>query len=201
MPCWWSAGLAAVHAREAGPNPWHVLLFFIGAFAMRGAGCTWNDIVDRDIDARVERTRSRPIPSGQVTVVQAAAFLVVQALVGLAVLLQFNRFTVLARDRLAGRRRGLSVHEADHLLAADRARPRLLLGRADGMAGACSAGSTCLPLVLYAGAICLGDRLRHHLRPPGSRGRCADRLEVDRAPVRRAHQADTCRRSTAPPWC
>jgi 4-hydroxybenzoate polyprenyltransferase len=94
MPCWWSAGLAAVHARDAGPNAWHVLLFVIGAFAMRGAGCTWNDIVDRDIDARVERTRSRPIPSGQVTVAQAAAFLVVQALVGLAVLLQFNRFTV-----------------------------------------------------------------------------------------------------------
>src|SRR5262245_25902863 len=94
MPCWWSAGLAAVHAREAMPNPWHVLLFFIGAFAMRGAGCTWNDIVDRDIDARVERTRSRPIPSGQVTVVQAAAFLVAQGLVGFVVLLQFNRFTI-----------------------------------------------------------------------------------------------------------
>src|SRR5437899_1087243 len=94
MPCWWSAGLAAVHAREAIPNPWHVLLFFIGAFAMRGAGCTWNDIVDRVIDAKVERTRSRPIPSGQVSVVQAAAFLVVQALIGLAVLVQFNRFTI-----------------------------------------------------------------------------------------------------------
>jgi len=61
---------------------------------MRGAGCTWNDIVDRDLDARVERTRSRPIPSGQVTVVAAAAFLVVQALIGLAVLLQFNSFAV-----------------------------------------------------------------------------------------------------------
>ena len=61
---------------------------------MRGAGCTWNDIVDRDIDARVERTRSRPIPSGQVTVVQAAAFLILQALVGLAVLVQFNWFTI-----------------------------------------------------------------------------------------------------------
>jgi 4-hydroxybenzoate polyprenyltransferase len=94
MPCWWSAGLAAVAAQQAIPNPWHVALFFIGAFAMRGAGCTWNDIVDRDIDARVERTRSRPIPSGQVTVVQAAAFLVVQALLGLLVLLQFNRFTI-----------------------------------------------------------------------------------------------------------
>ena len=93
MPCWWSVGLAAVHARSQ-VNVWHVLLFFIGAFAMRGAGCTWNDIVDRDLDARVERTRSRPIPSGQVTVAAAAAFLALQALVGLAVLLQFNRFTI-----------------------------------------------------------------------------------------------------------
>jgi 4-hydroxybenzoate polyprenyltransferase len=63
---------------------------------MRGAGCTWNDIADRDLDAKVERTRSRPIPSGQVSVPQAFAFLVVQALIGLAVLLQFNRFAVLA---------------------------------------------------------------------------------------------------------
>jgi 4-hydroxybenzoate polyprenyltransferase len=93
MPCWWSTGLAAVHA-GSNVNLWHLLLFFIGAFAMRGAGCTWNDIVDRDLDRRVERTRSRPIPSGQVTVAAAAGFLVLQALVGLAVLLQFNRFTV-----------------------------------------------------------------------------------------------------------
>jgi len=93
MPCWWSVALAAVHARSQ-VNVWQILLFFIGAFAMRGAGCTWNDIVDRDLDAQVERTRSRPIPSGQVTVAAAAAFLVLQALVGLAVLLQFNRFTV-----------------------------------------------------------------------------------------------------------
>jgi len=93
LPCWWSAGLAAVAAREH-VNVWHVLLFFVGAFAMRGAGCTWNDIVDRDLDALVERTRSRPIPSGQVSVAAAFAFLVLQALVGLAVLLQFNRFTV-----------------------------------------------------------------------------------------------------------
>jgi len=61
---------------------------------MRGAGCTWNDIVDRDLDRRVERTRSRPIPSGQVSAVQAGAFLLLQALVGLFVLLSFNRFTV-----------------------------------------------------------------------------------------------------------
>jgi 4-hydroxybenzoate polyprenyltransferase len=94
LPCWWSAGLAAVAAGAPAPNPWHVLLFFIGAFAMRGAGCTWNDIVDRDLDALVERTRSRPIPSGQVTARAAAVWLVLQALVGLMVLLQFNWFAV-----------------------------------------------------------------------------------------------------------
>src|SRR5712691_3048932 len=94
LPCWWSVGLAAVAAREQ-VNLWHVLLFFVGAFAMRGAGCTWNDIVDRDLDAMVERTRLRPIPSGQVSVKAAFAFLTLQALVGLAVLVQFNRFTIL----------------------------------------------------------------------------------------------------------
>ena len=93
IPSWWSVGLAAVHA-GTNVNAWHLVLFLVGAFAMRGAGCTWNDIVDRDLDARVERTRSRPIPSGQVTVASAAVFLVLQALVGLVVLLQFNRFTV-----------------------------------------------------------------------------------------------------------
>ena len=95
LPCWWSAGLAAVAARAPIPNLAHLALFFVGAFVMRGAGCTWNDIVDRDLDARVERTRSRPIPSGQVSVVQAATFMLVQALVGLLVLVQFNRFAIM----------------------------------------------------------------------------------------------------------
>ena len=95
LPCWWSAGLAAIGTGRPYPDPWHVALFFVGAFVMRGAGCTWNDILDRDLDARVARTRSRPIPSGQVSVKAAAAFLVAQALVGLLVLLQFNRFTIL----------------------------------------------------------------------------------------------------------
>ncbi|MET0632713.1 MAG: 4-hydroxybenzoate octaprenyltransferase [Xanthobacteraceae bacterium] len=93
LPCWWSAGLAAVAVRQQ-VDLWLLVLFFIGAFAMRGAGCTWNDIVDRDLDKRVERTRSRPIPSGQVSVRAAAAFLVLQALVGLAVLLQLDRFAI-----------------------------------------------------------------------------------------------------------
>ena len=95
MPCWWSAALAAGIAHEPGALPLVIVLFFIGAFVMRGAGCTWNDITDRDLDAKVERTRSRPIPAGQVSVPQALAFLVAQALIGLAVLLQFNRFAIM----------------------------------------------------------------------------------------------------------
>jgi 4-hydroxybenzoate polyprenyltransferase len=94
MPCWWSVGLAAMAAGERLPHFHHLALFFVGAFAMRGAGCTWNDIVDRDLDRMVERTRSRPIPSGQVSVAQAGLFLVAQALIGLLVLIQFNRFAV-----------------------------------------------------------------------------------------------------------
>jgi 4-hydroxybenzoate polyprenyltransferase len=94
MPCWWSAALAAGLIGDLSRLPLTLVLFFIGAFVMRGAGCTWNDITDRDLDALVERTRSRPIPAGQVSVPQAVAFLVVQALIGLAVLLQFNRFAV-----------------------------------------------------------------------------------------------------------
>ncbi len=93
MPCWWSVGLAGMHAGRF-PSLWHIVLFFIGAFAMRGAGCTWNDLVDRNLDGLVERTRSRPIPSRQVTVAQATLFMLAQALIGLAVLLQFNDFTI-----------------------------------------------------------------------------------------------------------
>jgi 4-hydroxybenzoate polyprenyltransferase len=94
LPCWWSAALAAIPAHARGPNLWHVALLLVGAIAMRGAGCTWNDLVDRNIDARVERTRSRPIPSGQVSIASAYAFLGLQALIGLLMLLQFNRFAI-----------------------------------------------------------------------------------------------------------
>jgi 4-hydroxybenzoate polyprenyltransferase len=94
LPCWWSSALAAVADGAFGPSPWHILLFLVGAIVMRGAGCTWNDLVDRDIDARVERTRSRPIPSGQVSLPAAALFLMVQALIGLLVLVQFNRYAI-----------------------------------------------------------------------------------------------------------
>jgi 4-hydroxybenzoate polyprenyltransferase len=94
MPCWWSAALTADIARDLTAFPLTVALFFVGAFVMRGAGCTWNDITDRDLDARVERTRSRPIPAGQVSVRQALAFMIALVLIGLVVLLQFNWFAV-----------------------------------------------------------------------------------------------------------
>jgi 4-hydroxybenzoate polyprenyltransferase len=94
IPCWWSVALAAL-STGVSVNIWHLVLFFVGAFAMRGVGCTWNDIVDRDLDRLVERTRLRPIPSGAVTVTAAAVFLTLQALVGLVVILQFNAFTQL----------------------------------------------------------------------------------------------------------
>ena len=94
MPCWWSVGLAGMRADHF-PSLWHIVLFFSGAFAMRGAGCTWNDLVDRDLDGLVERTRSRPIPSKQVTIAQATIFMLAQTLIGFLVLIQFNRFTVM----------------------------------------------------------------------------------------------------------
>jgi 4-hydroxybenzoate polyprenyltransferase len=94
LPCWWSSALASLSRHEA-PNLFHLLLFLVGAIAMRGAGSTYNDIVDRDIDAKVERTKLRPLPSGRVQPRAAAAFLGAEILIGLVVLLCFNRFSIL----------------------------------------------------------------------------------------------------------
>jgi len=93
-PCAYSVGLAAVGRPEAGFAWISVLLFLVGAIAMRGAGCTFNDLVDQDIDDKVARTRSRPLPSGQVTQNRAVIFLCLLMLVGLAILVQFNWFTI-----------------------------------------------------------------------------------------------------------
>ncbi|MCP4316654.1 MAG: 4-hydroxybenzoate octaprenyltransferase [Hyphomicrobiales bacterium] len=98
-PCWWSVMLAAnAQSTDAPIQPviiiWHLFLFMVGAIAMRGSGCTYNDLVDHDIDMKVARTRSRPLPSGRVSRTQAKAFMVIQALVGLIVLLQFNLFAI-----------------------------------------------------------------------------------------------------------
>ena len=92
-PCWQGTALAGL-ALHRGPNLGHLILFLIGAMTMRGAGCTYNDILDRKLDAGVERTRNRPLPSGRVSIATAAAFLVAQALIGLAVLVSFNLFSI-----------------------------------------------------------------------------------------------------------
>lgn len=98
-PCFWSAGMAANVTASTGSFSLrqfvaHLFLFFIGAIVMRGAGCTYNDLIDHEIDAKVARTRSRPLPSGRATRRQAKIFMVAQALVGLVVLLQFNAFSI-----------------------------------------------------------------------------------------------------------
>jgi len=152
MPCWWSLGIAGMSAGEF-PNPWHIVLFFIGAFAMRGAGCTWNDLVDRDLDGRVERTRSRPIPSGQVSVKQAYAFMLLQMLVGLAVLLQFNVFTIFCGFA------SLSVIVIYPFMKRITYWPQIVLGLAFSWGALMGWPATFArldwqPIVLYAGSIC-----------------------------------------------
>ncbi len=94
IPCWWSLTLAQIAAGGGLPNLRYALLFFLGAVVMRGAGCTLNDIVDRDLDSRVERTRARPIPAGEVSIRAAIAYLIAQALIGLLILIQFNRTSI-----------------------------------------------------------------------------------------------------------
>jgi 4-hydroxybenzoate polyprenyltransferase len=95
FPGWWALALAGLSAGRALPNVWYLALIGVGAMVMRGAGCTYNDIVDRNYDGRVARTASRPIPSGRASVKQAAVFGAALSLIGLLVLLQFNHFTIL----------------------------------------------------------------------------------------------------------
>jgi len=91
FPCWWSIALARPELAEGARL---FVLFALGAIVMRGAGCTYNDIVDRDFDGAVARTADRPIPSGAVSVRGAVVWLVVQLLVGLAILVQLNAFAI-----------------------------------------------------------------------------------------------------------
>jgi 4-hydroxybenzoate polyprenyltransferase len=151
-PCWQSAALAGLAAGR-GPNVAHLALFFVGAVAMRGAGSTYNDILDRKLDAGVERTRGRPLPSGRVSVRAAAVFLVAQALVGLAVLLCFNRFTVLLGFG------SLAIVAVYPLMKRVTAWPQAVLGLAFSwgalMGWAAYHGALAAPaLFLYASAFC-----------------------------------------------
>ena len=96
LPCWWGVLLAALAGGDFTRfDIWIVTGCAMGAWLMRGAGCTWNDISDRKIDAQVERTRSRPIPSGQVSVKGAAIWMALQSLIAFAILLTFNRYAII----------------------------------------------------------------------------------------------------------
>jgi 4-hydroxybenzoate polyprenyltransferase len=94
LPCFWSVSLAGRSIDEPYPDLWLLFLFAVGAVVMRAAGCTYNDLVDREIDAQVARTRSRPLPSGQVTPRAAFIFMLALCLIGLVVLLSFNSTTI-----------------------------------------------------------------------------------------------------------
>ncbi|MAY61203.1 MAG: 4-hydroxybenzoate octaprenyltransferase [Rhizobiales bacterium] len=158
LPCWWSAMLAANVAAEQGTvSPgrtlFHLVLFTIGAIAMRGAGCTWNDLVDHKIDAQVARTRSRPLPAGRISRKAAFAFIAVQALVGLLVLVQFNLFAILLGIS------SLVVVAAYPFAKRVTNWPQFVLGLAFSwgalMGWAAEFGSLALaPLLLYVAAIC-----------------------------------------------
>ncbi len=95
IPCWWGVTLAVIDSGWRWLDLWLYPAFAVGAFLMRGAGCVWNDVTDRDLDARVARTRSRPIPSGQVSVRGALLFMVALSLGGLLILLTLNRAAIL----------------------------------------------------------------------------------------------------------
>ncbi len=96
LPCWWGVLLAALKGQDFNLfDLWIIVACAAGAWLMRGAGCTWNDITDRKIDAQVERTRSRPIPSGQVSVKGALVWMGLQSLIAFAILLTFNMNAIL----------------------------------------------------------------------------------------------------------
>ncbi|HTJ01856.1 MAG TPA: 4-hydroxybenzoate octaprenyltransferase [Methylovirgula sp.] len=151
LPCWWSSALASL-TQHAPPNFWHLLLFCIGAIVMRGAGTTYNDIVDMNIDAQVARTRGRPLPSGRITKTAAKRFLVAQALVGLAVLLSFNRLAILLGIG------SLAIVAAYPFMKRVTSWPQAVLGLAFGYGGlmgwAAAYGALAWPpVLLYGGAI------------------------------------------------
>ena len=168
LPCWWSSALAAVSV-DRPPNPLHILLFLVGAVAMRGAGSVWNDIVDRDLDGSVARTRNRPLPSGQITVTGAALFAGLLCLIGLGVLLSFNAFAI-----GLGFLSLLPVAFYPFMKRRDRpsaggAGARLRLGRADGLGGLSRLARRGAGAALRRRGA-LGGGLRHDLRHPGHRG-------------------------------
>ena len=96
LPCWFGI-LLAYNEKNTSISFYEIWLLIacgLGAFLMRGAGCTWNDILDKKYDARVERTKNRPIPSGQVTILKAFIWMAVQSLLAFLILLTFNKLSI-----------------------------------------------------------------------------------------------------------
>jgi 4-hydroxybenzoate polyprenyltransferase len=150
IPCLWGIGLAALADGFRAWDIWLAVSCGLGAFVMRGAGCTWNDITDRKIDAMVERTRSRPLPSGAVTVRQALVWMVCQAVLGALILFSYNWLAI-----------GLGVASLILVLIYPFAKrftwwPQVFLGLAFNwgaiLAFAAHAGAVSLPAVLVYGA-------------------------------------------------
>jgi len=151
LPCWWGSALASL-ATHTPLHYGHLLLFLVGAIAMRGAGSTYNDIVDREIDAKVERTCMRPLPSGRVSLHAAFLFFGLQSLVGLAVLLSFNVFSIVLGISSLG---FVAIYPFMKRITSW---PQAVLGCAFSwgalMGWSTAYGSlTLAPLLLYAGAI------------------------------------------------
>jgi 4-hydroxybenzoate polyprenyltransferase len=90
LPCWWSLALAS----PGWPSPFYICLFGLGALVMRGAGCTINDLVDKDFDRKVTRTSTRPIASGDISILKALLFLGLQMSLGFLVLIQLNAYSI-----------------------------------------------------------------------------------------------------------
>ena len=184
LPCWWSSAFASVVDGER-PDVLHLILFLVGAIVMRGSGSTYNDIVDRDLDAKVERTRHRPVASGRVGVRAAKVFLVAQALVGFVVVIQFNRFTILLGIG------SLAIVAIYPFMKRFSSLPQVVLGLAfawGGLVGwAAHFGSLARPAVLlYAGAVfwTIGYDTIYAIQD--ARDDPRRRHQVDGAPVRRA---------------
>ena len=153
LPCWWGLALGQIALGGGVPNLAYAALFFVGAVLMRGAGCTLNDIADRNFDGMVERTRLRPIPAGQVSVTRAFLFLVALSLGGLAVLLQFNWYTVFLAAA------SLLIVAVYPFMKRITYWPQGVLGLAfnwGALVGWASlhGGLSVAPLLLYAGGIC-----------------------------------------------
>ncbi len=201
-PCFWSAGMAANVTAAAGSFSLlqfvaHLFLFFVGAVVMRGAGCTYNDLIDHEIDAKVARTRSRPLPSGRATRKQAKIFMVAQALVGLVVLLQFNTFSIVLGIA------SLAVVALYPFAKRFTDWPQFFLGLAFSW-GALMGWAAVLGRSRWPQSSCMSlrrvdDRLRLDLRASGQGGRCTHRCSLHRPAFRREYRelADCPLRSDA----